>query len=427
VLQAQRTAGNRAVTEVLIQRDWTGDRTAEVRAQMSGADWNRVGGPWSLLNGHNPDALVGIMRRLGSGGRAQLRAHPVDAAKYDKVRLDFALANAGSRATVGELSVLDAIRNAGTGKDSWAKAWAELVRLGHSGRMTLFRAMDKAELKQLLSHEEDADKRFQGPLDEEINSVIAPPVKDISLLFIPDADELPAPHGGVWPMGEITARVKGKVVLQIPARGGPWVSSPDIANPGHTADPTKAGTFTLEQGKPIVTSAWRFSQLANGTPLKDAGDHVEFERDGKWRSMDKLAKPISRLDLRKTSMVMELLRQVRTGAITAADFQAEVSAKQASGDWGDVPDTYQLNDFGTVGFTLSGSGGDIIHTTPISDDPLQSLLPGDLTFSHGCVHILPADRDKLIEAGVLRGGVKITVRPYDPALLAHWAPPPPPG
>jgi hypothetical protein len=54
---------------------------------------------------------------------------------------------------------------------------------------------------------------------------------------------------------------------------------------------------------------------------------------------------------------------------------------------------------------------------------LTHLVRLDLAFSHGCLHILAADRDKLIEKDFLRGGVKMTIRPYDPAKLSRWGRP----
>lgn len=126
LLSAQRTAGNRAVARLLVQRvdltvqrDWMGDRADEVRAAMTGVDWDRPGGPWFLLNGHNPEALVGILRKLGPRGRKELAAHPVDGGRYDKPRLDFALAHAAAPGTASQLGGMDSIRAAIKGSVKW--------------------------------------------------------------------------------------------------------------------------------------------------------------------------------------------------------------------------------------------------------------------------------------------------------------------
>jgi hypothetical protein len=39
------------------------------------------------------------------------------------------------------------------------------------------------------------------------------------------------------------------------------------------------------------------------------------------------------------------------------------------------------------------------------------------------VHLLGPDRQKLIDAGYLRGGVKIKIHPYDAKKLARWGEP----
>jgi hypothetical protein len=116
VLRVQRQAGNVA-TRVLLQRDWTQEQTDKVKAQMHGPDWNRDGGPWWLLNGHNPGGLAGILLRLGKA-RAELAAHPVDGSRYDKPRLDMAMAAAaaGGKSAAAQLSGMDAIRNMMAGR-----------------------------------------------------------------------------------------------------------------------------------------------------------------------------------------------------------------------------------------------------------------------------------------------------------------------
>jgi len=401
-----------------------GDRAAEVRAQMNGDDWNRSGGPWDLLNGHNPEALIGIFRKLGPKGRAELGAHPVDGGKYDKPRLTFALSHAAAGGTAAQLNGMDAIRSALAGKMKWADSWIVLRNVSRSARIALYRGMDPAQLHTLLENVDAAPEPTQPALEAEINEVIAPPVKDILLDFVPDASELPDDKGNPEPLGRITVLLKGKPVMEVPARGGPWKSYADKHNPGHTADPTSAGTFTLAAGKPIVTSSWTFSQLANGTPIRDTGADVEFQRDGKWRSVTKLAKPLQRLSIMKLSARVDLVRQVRRGSLALDPANKQWADMRAKNDFTPLSPTWLLNDFGKEGFVIEGTPGDIIHTTPDTDDEAATLLkPGNLDFSHGCVHILGPDRQKLIEAGFLRGGVRMTVHAYDPKKLSRWGDP----
>jgi hypothetical protein len=119
-----------------------------------------------------------------------------------------------------------------------------------------------------------------------------------------------------------------------------------------------------------------------------------------------------------------LIRDFRSGVRNLTDTKAKWDAMVAADDFGPLTSTWVLNDFGTEGFVIEGSEGDIIHTTPETDDPNEVLQPGNLEFSHGCVHLRAADRDALIEMGFLRGGVKLKVHPYDPAKLSKWGDPP---
>jgi hypothetical protein len=390
LLHLQRTAGNggivgllsaavvggtpvqRAAGPIVVQRDWTGDRTTEVRDVMNGDDWNRTGGPWYLLNGHNPEALVGIFGRLGSSGRQQLLAHPVDGTRYDKPRLELALSRAGSaRSALAQLNGMDAIRFAifstlagPLAAAAWVHCWNVLLKMSHGERMTLYRSMGAAQLHLLLENVERAPEPLQARLEGEINDVIAPPVKDILLDFVPDASELPDSNGDPKPLGQITVLLKGKDVMRVPARGGPWKSYKDTENPGHTADPTAPGTFVLAAGAPIVTSSWVFSQLANGTPIRDTSTDVEFLRKGAWISVGKLRKPMTRDQIMQPAARIDLQRKIWRGDLPFADAKKRWDDMIAKDDYTPLPPVWQLNDFGKEGFRIVGTPGDIIHTTP---------------------------------------------------------------
>ena len=219
--------------------------------------------------------------------------------------------------------------------------------------------------------------------------------------------------------------LKGKPVLKVPARGGPWKSYKDKDNPGHTADPTTAGTFTLAPGQAIVGPAWRFSQIANGTPIRDTGRDIEFLRGGKWIPARNLPVKLDRDEIMRESAHTLLWRRFYRNEITRKERRKMWEAMKAADDFGPLSPTWLLNDFGKEGFRILGTAADdIIHTTPETDDEAENALkPGDLDFSHGCVHILGPDRQRLIEEGFLRGGVKIKVHPYDPKKLSRWGDP----
>jgi hypothetical protein len=141
---------------------------------MNGDNWNREGGPWYLLNGHNSEALVGILRRMGAARRRELDEHPVEGSKYDKPRLDLALSSAAASGNAAsQLTAMDAIRNAMTQKTTWAQCWSTLRQQLPNKRMALYRGMHQGELRVLLAHVEDAPMKSQEALNAELSKVLA--------------------------------------------------------------------------------------------------------------------------------------------------------------------------------------------------------------------------------------------------------------
>jgi hypothetical protein len=78
---------------------------------------------------------------------------------------------------------------------------------------------------------------------------------------------------------------------------------------------------------------------------------------------------------------------------------------------------YVQNDFGETGFRVEGSPGLFIHTGPESEDKLsKSESEGELTCSHGCLHVQPAKRNELMTEGYLQKGVTIEIKGYKDVL-----------
>ena len=201
LLYAQRSAGNKAVAGVLaqrtpfvIQRDASADRTAEVRAVMKGEDWDRVNGPWYLLNALAPEVLIGVLARLGRSGRAELAAHPTKSVRYDKPRLDLAIRIAATGGSSAQVSALDAIRNA-VRFNTWHKCWTVLVGLPAAARKSMYASIAREDLRKLLENVHFAEELRRPALEAEINDLIAPPVNDVLLDFVPDSSDLPNRDG----------------------------------------------------------------------------------------------------------------------------------------------------------------------------------------------------------------------------------------
>jgi len=77
--------------------------------------------------------------------------------------------------------------------------------------------------------------------------------------------------------------------------------------------------------------------------------------------------------------------------------------------------SYSLNDFGKWAWNLRRNGQHTsyyIHTTPDDEQNTISGQTVNLENSHGCVHIVPNERDRMMSAGYLKEGVTFEVRRY---------------
>ena len=79
-------------------------------------------------------------------------------------------------------------------------------------------------------------------------------------------------------------------------------------------------------------------------------------------------------------------------------------------------DEYTKNDFGKWAFNMTKSGSKrtayYVHTTPEDEKATDNHAGFELSQSHGCVHIRPADRAEMMDLGYLQRGVRMTVKKY---------------
>ena len=187
--------------------------------------------------------------------------------------------------------------------------------------------------------------------------------------------------------GTIYVQVGGNIVDSMEARGGPPIRLKDFD--GHTADPSKEGTYKLGPGKPHVTSAWRDSQIAWGAELREQDGEVQYkDLEGKW--------------------------QWATGAKSKFKHKMEKAEFHEDGDESKaLMSTWRKNDFGAISWRIEGSPGLFIHTTPPDEEAHEVGSENELTCSHGCLHVQPSDRDRLIKRGYIDKGVTIQIKGYD--------------
>ena len=77
--------------------------------------------------------------------------------------------------------------------------------------------------------------------------------------------------------------------------------------------------------------------------------------------------------------------------------------------------TWEKNDFGRWGWNLRQNGHGtayFVHTTPDDEAANAAAAAVMLANSHGCIHLVPAERDRMIALGYLKQGVDFEVRPY---------------
>lgn len=195
--------------------------------------------------------------------------------------------------------------------------------------------------------------------------------------------------------------VKGKARAMlhiIEAWGGPESGGHD---PHMNPIPTTAGEYRIGAIKAYRTRTWTWSQIPWGTRLRDEPtlNDVFFQKSSiKWISVKTLG--ISRDAIRREYFEL----------------------------WGrlEVPRIWVFNDFGPLAIRYYRDKnknrrrdadepmmGEMIHTTPEDEAATALGRAFSLAESHGCVHIRPADRDKLMNAGVFKVGVPFIVHRYN--------------
>ncbi len=200
-----------------------------------------------------------------------------------------------------------------------------------------------------------------------------------------------APKGG---HGTIYVEYKGNIVDTMPARGGPPFTMKDGKD--HTADPSQAGTYTLGQGKSVVTKAWPNSQIAWGAEVREFEGDIQFKNPGGDWKFATAKNPKHKLEINPIDEKYLHVDQ---------DMAKPVVKK------------YVQNDFGETGFQVQGSPGLFIHTGPESEDRLsKAASEEELTASHGCLHVQPAKRNELMTEGYLQKGVTIVIKGYKDVL-----------
>ncbi len=187
------------------------------------------------------------------------------------------------------------------------------------------------------------------------------------------------------------------------AWGGPSSMGTD---PHMAEEPTWPGTYIIHGTQSYITPTWPMSKIKWGTQLMDRPSKKPNESDvwyklksGKWGSVKKDI-GISRSYLMKLNYDLYGVRS--------------------------IPKSWLFNDFGPLVIRwfkdINGNkrldknerlSGQMFHTTPINEAQQKRGFPVNLSNSHGCIHLKPADRDKLLSMGAFKPETLFIVRKYN--------------
>jgi hypothetical protein len=232
--------------------------------------------------------------------------------------------------------------------------------------------------------------------------------------------------------GHLYARRDDQLVKTIEACAGPGPGHGRADRGGHTAEKTPAGDYRLARGEHHTTQNWPLSAIPWGARLRPGqGGAIDYSPDdgASWLPATGLDGAVSRA---------AFLFEERTRAGRAADERKRTGLHSDPAPLTDeerrsidqsyralfFPDgtllpRWNRNDFGPWAWnlTLPTKSGPVrtayyLHTTPADEAATAEGRAFELSQSHGCVHIRPADRDALLAEGLIQRGVRFLVRPY---------------
>jgi hypothetical protein len=197
------------------------------------------------------------------------------------------------------------------------------------------------------------------------------------------------------------------------AAGGPLLGYADPKQGGHTAEPTPAGHYVLGPRQHVTTSSWIMSVIPWGATIR-INTHGEAEYKGDTGGWHLATGPHGEI----TQAAINFLRksgdthtkdQIIAG-VRAIFIDPATKSLRAT--------TWEKNDFGRWGWNLRALPGKkptayYIHTTPDDEKADAAKTAVQLVNSHGCIHLVPGQRDQMMAKGYLQEGVEFDVRPYN--------------
>lgn len=196
----------------------------------------------------------------------------------------------------------------------------------------------------------------------------------------------------------LIVRHKRAVVGRFEAWGGP---ASIVLHPGAMQEePTWPGRYVIEKAQAYRTPTWGWAKIKWGTRLKDAKPDVMYQLpSGAWGSVSK------DFGITRTAII---------------ERNRDLYGTEA------VPLTWIFNEFGPIAIRwfkdLNGNkildgkerlSGQMFHTTPEDESRHARRKPVHLVTSHGCIHLKPAERDRLFAIGAFKPKTDFIIHTYN--------------
>jgi hypothetical protein len=175
--------------------------------------------------------------------------------------------------------------------------------------------------------------------------------------------------------------------------------------------PTPAGKYVIGPIMRYHTPSWGYSKIKWGTAIKDSDLERSLPEKAKQDVWYKLSNG-------NWASILKDFNFTRTEIMDRYEQLYGIRR---------VPKTWVFNDFGPIAIRyfkdLNNNKvldknekleGTMFHTTPENEaETKRGVKKVSLVPSHGCIHMIPADRSKLISINAFKEGTDLVIFPYD--------------
>ncbi len=215
--------------------------------------------------------------------------------------------------------------------------------------------------------------------------------------------------------GTIYVMRGGSILADYPTRGGPKETF--IGQDKHTHSPIPPRTYVLGKAVQYTTRNWPNSSIPWGASIRRASNgEIEFNPGSGWQHATGSATAPMTEACRRLFVRMNGKQPNRTDSIRLNEEARTYFDVDQDDPTGTLVDIWQRNDFGAWAFSLQRDGtktGFFIHTTPEDEIATLNGLTVNLSASHGCIHMRPADRNEAKDKGYFKAGATLRVFGFD--------------